>query len=68
MSNEAIRLPSGEVSSSVHYQKTIAASKNLGSLVPVGKLNKMLKEKPRENLLINTDARSIDSAKITCYS
>ena len=29
MPNEAIRLPSVEVSSSVHYQKTIAVSKTL---------------------------------------
>jgi len=31
MSNEAIRLPSGEVNSSVHYQKMFALSKTLNS-------------------------------------
>lgn len=29
MSNEAIRLPSGEVNSSVHYQKMFALSKTV---------------------------------------
>ncbi len=33
MSNEAIRLPSGEVNSSVHYQKMLALSKTLKSYI-----------------------------------
>ena len=33
MSNEAIRLPNGEVNSSVHYQKRIALSKTSNSLI-----------------------------------
>jgi hypothetical protein len=35
MSNEAMRLPSGEVNSSVHYQKMFALSKTLNSHIPV---------------------------------
>ena len=46
MPNEAIRLPGGEVSSSVHYQKTIALSKTLNPLACSRKMSKLAKENP----------------------
>lgn len=45
MSNEAMRLPSGEVNSSVHYQITFTLSKTLNSRALV--LPELIKRRPK---------------------
>lgn len=48
MSNEAMRLPSGEVNSSVHYQKMFALSKTLNSHTPL--LPELIKKRQKSHL------------------
>ena len=58
MPNESIRLPSGEVSSSVHYQKTIALSKTLNSTPGRQRVNQIATKTPRDLLLLSRIAGS----------
>jgi hypothetical protein len=66
MSNEAMRLPSGEVNSSVHYQKMFALSKTLNSHTAVlPELTERRRKTPFDLLMLSAHRKS---QRPTAYS